>query len=183
MGNAALCPSCHAVKSVRAQGHMQELDRTPDYYGCNSENTTDLGPWVSSKAQTRRGGWMVAEEQQCTSLVKTLNFLEGSWQNKTNVIKPPDGLWFGGMLLFPLHCAQCRVFVPSKLAFAVNCHLETSSDTASLIWRFVQSWTYILFRVTCSSVTDSLTFRLWNSVAYIYIFMYSSFFTRSQNIF
>nr|XP_048312657.1 ankyrin-2 isoform X3 [Myodes glareolus] len=37
MGNAALCSSCHANKSVRAQGNMLELDPTPDYYGCNSE--------------------------------------------------------------------------------------------------------------------------------------------------
>lgn len=52
MGNAALCPACHADKSVRAQGHLQELDRTPDYYGCNGEDTKELGPRVSSKLQT-----------------------------------------------------------------------------------------------------------------------------------
>ena len=51
MGNAALCPSCHADKSVRAQGHLQELDKTPDYYGCNSEDTEELGVRVSSKSQ------------------------------------------------------------------------------------------------------------------------------------
>ena len=52
MGNAALCPSCQAGKSVRAQGHLQELDRTPDYYGCHGEDTKELGPRVSSELQT-----------------------------------------------------------------------------------------------------------------------------------
>ena len=52
MGNASLCPSCHADKSIRAQGHLQELDRTPDYYGCDSEDSKELGPRVSSKLQT-----------------------------------------------------------------------------------------------------------------------------------
>ncbi|XP_076998617.1 ankyrin-2 isoform X25 [Tamandua tetradactyla] len=46
MGNAAFCPSCHAVKSTRAQGNMQEWDKTPDYYGCNSEDVK--GPRVRS---------------------------------------------------------------------------------------------------------------------------------------
>lgn len=55
MGNAALCPSCHADKSLRAQGHWQELDRTPDYYGCDSEDAKELGPRVSSKLQTGGG--------------------------------------------------------------------------------------------------------------------------------
>lgn len=41
MGNAALCSSCHANKSVRAQGNMLELDTTPDYYGCNSDDVKE----------------------------------------------------------------------------------------------------------------------------------------------
>ncbi|XP_076431057.1 ankyrin-2 isoform X5 [Peromyscus maniculatus bairdii] len=41
MGNAALCQSCHANKSVRAQGNMLELDATPDYYGCNSDHAKE----------------------------------------------------------------------------------------------------------------------------------------------
>ncbi|XP_063520100.1 ankyrin-2 isoform X36 [Pongo pygmaeus] len=47
MGNAALCSSCHADKSIRAQGNMQELDKTPDYYGCNSEDVKEPGVWVT----------------------------------------------------------------------------------------------------------------------------------------
>ncbi|XP_036857043.2 ankyrin-2 isoform X16 [Manis javanica] len=70
MGNAALCPSCHAVKSVRAQGHMQELDRTPDYYGCNSENTTDLGPWSDSNASFLRAA-------RAGNLDKVVEYLKG----------------------------------------------------------------------------------------------------------
>nr|XP_054108983.1 ankyrin-2 isoform X35 [Callithrix jacchus] len=47
MGNAALCSSCHADKSIRAQGNMQELDKIPDYYGCNSEDVKEPGVWVT----------------------------------------------------------------------------------------------------------------------------------------
>ncbi|XP_030771914.1 ankyrin-2 isoform X2 [Rhinopithecus roxellana] len=47
MGNAALCSSCHADKSIRAQGNMQELDKTPDYYGCNSEDVKEPWVWVT----------------------------------------------------------------------------------------------------------------------------------------
>ncbi|XP_036776724.2 ankyrin-2 isoform X22 [Manis pentadactyla] len=70
MGNAALCPSCHAVKSVRAEGHMQELDRIPDYYGCNSENTTDLGAWSDSNASFLRAA-------RAGNLDKVVEYLKG----------------------------------------------------------------------------------------------------------
>lgn len=53
MGNASLCPSCHAGKSVKAQGHLQEADRAPDYYGCPSEDAPELGARVSAE-QTQR---------------------------------------------------------------------------------------------------------------------------------
>lgn len=55
MGNAALCPLCHASKSVKAQGHLQEADRGPDYYyyGCPSEDSPELGVRVSAE-QTHR---------------------------------------------------------------------------------------------------------------------------------
>ncbi|XP_068538155.1 ankyrin-2 isoform X37 [Anas acuta] len=41
MGNAPLCQSCHSDKGVRAPGNLQDLDKIPDYYGCNSEESKD----------------------------------------------------------------------------------------------------------------------------------------------
>ncbi|XP_045736532.1 ankyrin-2 isoform X26 [Mirounga angustirostris] len=70
MGNAALCPSCHADKSVRAQGHMQELDKTPDYYGCNSEDTRELGVWSDSNASFLRAA-------RAGNLDKVVEYLKG----------------------------------------------------------------------------------------------------------
>ncbi|XP_022269401.1 ankyrin-2 isoform X47 [Canis lupus baileyi] len=70
MGNAALCPSCHADKSVRAQGHMQELDKTPDYYGCNSEDTKELGVWSDSNASFLRAA-------RAGNLDKVVEYLKG----------------------------------------------------------------------------------------------------------
>ncbi|XP_053922092.1 ankyrin-2 isoform X8 [Cuculus canorus] len=37
MGNAPICQSCHSDKGLRTQGKTQDLDKTLDYYGCNSE--------------------------------------------------------------------------------------------------------------------------------------------------
>lgn len=54
MGNAALCPSCHTGRSARAQGHLQEADNAPDYYGCDSEDTAELQARVSPEPQGRR---------------------------------------------------------------------------------------------------------------------------------
>ncbi|XP_043294069.1 ankyrin-2 isoform X19 [Cervus elaphus] len=70
MGNAALCPSCHADKSLRAQGHLQELDRTPDYYGCNSEDTKELGPRSDSNASFLRAA-------RAGNLDKVVEYLKG----------------------------------------------------------------------------------------------------------
>ncbi|XP_044080153.1 ankyrin-2 isoform X46 [Neovison vison] len=70
MGNAALCPSCHADKSVRAQGHMQELDKTPDYYGCNSEDTRELEVWSDSNASFLRAA-------RAGNLDKVVEYLKG----------------------------------------------------------------------------------------------------------
>eukprot|EP00075_Anas_platyrhynchos_P023096 XP_027312349.1 ankyrin-2 isoform X27 [Anas platyrhynchos] len=41
MGNAPLCQSCHSDKGVRAPGNLQDLDKIPDYYGCNSEESKE----------------------------------------------------------------------------------------------------------------------------------------------
>ncbi|XP_059779447.1 ankyrin-2 isoform X22 [Balaenoptera ricei] len=70
MGNAALCPSCHADKSVRAQGHLQELDKTPDYYGCNSEDTEELGVRSDSNASFLRAA-------RAGNLDKVVEYLKG----------------------------------------------------------------------------------------------------------
>ncbi|XP_044911892.1 ankyrin-2 isoform X18 [Felis catus] len=70
MGNAALCPSCHADKSVRVHGHMQELDRTPDYYGCNNEDTQELGVWSDSNASFLRAA-------RAGNLDKVVEYLKG----------------------------------------------------------------------------------------------------------
>ncbi|XP_061275326.1 ankyrin-2 isoform X6 [Bos javanicus] len=70
MGNAALCPACHADKSVRAQGHLQELDRTPDYYGCNGEDTKELGPRSDSNASFLRAA-------RAGNLDKVVEYLKG----------------------------------------------------------------------------------------------------------
>ncbi|XP_040093376.1 ankyrin-2 isoform X10 [Oryx dammah] len=70
MGNAALCPSCHADKSVRAQGHLQELDRTPDYYGCDGEDTKELGPRSDSNASFLRAA-------RAGNLDKVVEYLKG----------------------------------------------------------------------------------------------------------
>nr|XP_023492470.1 ankyrin-2 isoform X28 [Equus caballus] len=70
MGNAALCPSCHASKSVGAQGHMPELDKTPDYYGCDSEDTKELGSRSDSNASFLRAA-------RAGNLDKVVEYLKG----------------------------------------------------------------------------------------------------------
>ncbi|XP_033015962.1 ankyrin-2 isoform X26 [Lacerta agilis] len=37
MGNAPACQACHTDKGVRVQGNIQDVDKIPDYYGCNNE--------------------------------------------------------------------------------------------------------------------------------------------------
>ncbi|KAL2780832.1 ankyrin-2 isoform 68 [Daubentonia madagascariensis] len=70
MGNAALCSSCHAEKSIRAQGNMQELDKTPDYYGCNSEDVKEPGVWSDSNASFLRAA-------RAGNLDKVVEYLKG----------------------------------------------------------------------------------------------------------
>lgn len=53
MGNAALCPSCHAEKSARTRGHVQAVDRALDPCGWDSEASEDLGVQVGVSC---RGG-------------------------------------------------------------------------------------------------------------------------------
>uniref|UniRef100_A0A2K6MUT3 Ankyrin 2 n=1 Tax=Rhinopithecus bieti TaxID=61621 RepID=A0A2K6MUT3_RHIBE len=70
MGNAALCSSCHADKSIRAQGNMQELDKTPDYYGCNSEDVKEPWVWSDSNASFLRAA-------RAGNLDKVVEYLKG----------------------------------------------------------------------------------------------------------
>nr|XP_020019936.1 ankyrin-2 isoform X2 [Castor canadensis] len=74
MGNAALCSSCHAEKSVRAQEHMQELDKTPDYYGCNIEDTKE--PRSDSNASFLRAA-------RAGNLDKVVEYLKGGMDINT----------------------------------------------------------------------------------------------------
>ncbi|XP_016153261.1 PREDICTED: ankyrin-2 isoform X6 [Ficedula albicollis] len=41
MGNAPICQACHSEKGLRTQGNIQDLDKTPDYYGYNSEESKE----------------------------------------------------------------------------------------------------------------------------------------------
>lgn len=52
MGNAALCPSCHADKSAGARGHLQEVDRAPDD---GSEDSQEPGALVSLSVHMEAG--------------------------------------------------------------------------------------------------------------------------------
>ncbi|XP_045686656.1 ankyrin-2 isoform X12 [Phyllostomus hastatus] len=70
MGNAALCPSCHTGRSARAQGHLQEADNAPDYYGCNSEDTAELRARSDSNASFLRAA-------RAGNLDKVVEYLKG----------------------------------------------------------------------------------------------------------
>ncbi|KAM6148140.1 ankyrin-2 isoform 2-T2 [Erethizon dorsatum] len=70
MGNSALCTSCHADKSVRARGHMQELDKTPDYYGGDSEDAREPGAPSDSNASFLRAA-------RAGNLDKVVEYLKG----------------------------------------------------------------------------------------------------------
>ncbi|XP_039769687.1 ankyrin-2 isoform X3 [Ornithorhynchus anatinus] len=70
MGNAPPCHSCHTDKGVRAQGKMQKLDKTPDYYGYNCEEVTDPGTPSDSNASFLRAA-------RAGNLDKVVEFLKG----------------------------------------------------------------------------------------------------------
>ncbi|XP_051473921.1 ankyrin-2 isoform X5 [Apus apus] len=54
MGNAPICQACHSEKGLRTQGNIQDLDKTPDYYGCNSEESKDPEALSDSNASFLR---------------------------------------------------------------------------------------------------------------------------------
>ncbi|XP_023565865.1 ankyrin-2 isoform X7 [Octodon degus] len=70
MGNTALCTSCHSEKSVRAQGHMQELDKTPEDYGGDGEDTREPGAPSDSNASFLRAA-------RAGNLDKVVEYLKG----------------------------------------------------------------------------------------------------------
>lgn len=47
MGNAPICHACHSDKGMRTPGNIQDLDRIPDYYGCNCEESKEPEARVS----------------------------------------------------------------------------------------------------------------------------------------
>lgn len=53
MGNAPVCQACHTDKGVRVQGNIQDVDKIPDYYGCNNEEAKYPETLVSLKRRQR----------------------------------------------------------------------------------------------------------------------------------
>ncbi|XP_037990909.1 ankyrin-2 isoform X45 [Motacilla alba alba] len=54
MGNAPICQACHSEKGLRTQGNIQDLDKTPDYYGYNSEESKEPEALSDSNASFLR---------------------------------------------------------------------------------------------------------------------------------
>ncbi|XP_058694908.1 ankyrin-2 isoform X20 [Poecile atricapillus] len=54
MGNAPVCQACHSEKGLRTQGNIQDLDKTPDYYGYNSEESKEPEALSDSNASFLR---------------------------------------------------------------------------------------------------------------------------------
>ncbi|XP_074194688.1 ankyrin-2 isoform X8 [Rhinolophus sinicus] len=70
MGNAALCPSCHAEKSARTRGHVQAVDRALDPCVCDSEASEDPGMQSDSSASFLRAA-------RAGNLDKVVEYLKG----------------------------------------------------------------------------------------------------------
>nr|XP_021520117.1 uncharacterized protein LOC110566587 [Meriones unguiculatus] len=87
MGNAALCASCQANKSVRAQGNMLELDTAVDYYGCNSDDVREPDPLSDSNASFLRAA-------RAGNLDKVVEYLKGGIDiNTCNQVREGGRLW------------------------------------------------------------------------------------------
>ncbi|XP_041315230.1 ankyrin-2 isoform X24 [Pyrgilauda ruficollis] len=54
MGNAPICQACHSEKGLRTQGNIQDLDKTPDYYGYNIEESKEPEALSDSNASFLR---------------------------------------------------------------------------------------------------------------------------------
>ncbi|XP_065452331.1 ankyrin-2 isoform X49 [Chrysemys picta bellii] len=70
MGNAPVCQSCHTGKSIRAQGNIQDLDKIPDYYGYNNEESKDPEAQSDSNASFLRAA-------RAGNLDKVVEYLKG----------------------------------------------------------------------------------------------------------
>lgn len=98
---------------------MLELDPTPDYYGCNSEEAKEPVPRVSARPRMRKMGGCRSKNQQWCSLVKSLNFLEESWR-EIKLISSPDCLGLRGQLLCGLYAIVGRAFISSCFSVVAN---------------------------------------------------------------
>uniref|UniRef100_A0ABM5GJQ7 Ankyrin-2 isoform X23 n=1 Tax=Pogona vitticeps TaxID=103695 RepID=A0ABM5GJQ7_9SAUR len=70
MGNAPVCQACHTDKGVRVQGNIQDVDKIPDYYGCNNGENKDLEALSDSNASFLRAA-------RAGNLDKVVEFLKG----------------------------------------------------------------------------------------------------------
>ncbi|KAK6494012.1 ankyrin-2-like [Huso huso] len=68
MGNAPLCHSCHSDKGIRGKGSLQNLDKSPDYYGC--EISKDPEPQSDSNTSFLRAA-------RAGNIDKVLEYLKG----------------------------------------------------------------------------------------------------------
>ncbi|XP_062992174.1 ankyrin-2 [Elgaria multicarinata webbii] len=70
MGNAPVCQTCHTDKGVRVQGNMQDVDKIPDYYGCNNGESKDPEALSDSNASFLRAA-------RAGNLDKVVEYLKG----------------------------------------------------------------------------------------------------------
>lgn len=176
MGNAAVCSSCHADKSVRAQGNRQELDKAPDYYGYSSEDVKEPGVRVSFKPQMRRrkGRWCRGPNSGAH-----WSGLLTSWEevdSESIVIKAAEGLTQseGLTAVSPLCCAIPHVCVfLAAFNFADEqrcCRFNFKSFTKMNIHFMILLESD--FQQNCRT---SYTSRLLDSFLYLYIHVWLIF--------
>nr|XP_060635053.1 ankyrin-2 isoform X21 [Anolis sagrei ordinatus] len=70
MGNAPVCQACRTDKGVRVQGNIQDVDKIPDYYGCNNGESKDLEALSDSNASFLRAA-------RAGNVDKVVEFLKG----------------------------------------------------------------------------------------------------------
>ena len=112
-----------AYCAITVPRKMLELNTTPDYFVCHSDNAKEPGLWVGVRPQIRKmvGCW--SKSQQWCSFVKALYLLEGNWC-KINVISPFDFLGFSDMLLFGMNGIVCHLLVYSCFYIVTNWHMK-----------------------------------------------------------
>ncbi|XP_053110657.1 ankyrin-2 isoform X29 [Hemicordylus capensis] len=70
MGNAPVCQACHTDKGVRVQGNIQDVDKIPDFYGCNNEDCKEPEVLSDSNASFLRAA-------RAGNLDKVVEYLKG----------------------------------------------------------------------------------------------------------